>query len=116
MPVVKGTVNIEGSRKVDNGEFVFNGSTEMTTNNNETISFISDDVPVEHLSFAQNFYYNVRDESGYNIDGYRIDGSNLSPVYGVEDNTDFRHLGQKYLDSATASKVIRCKLSDEEDN
>ena len=113
---MKGTVNIEGSRKVDNGEFVFNGSTEMTTNNNETISFISDDVPVEHLSFAQNFYYNVRDESGYNIDGYRIDGSNLSPVYGVEDNTDFRHLGHKYLDCATASQVIRCKVSDEEDN
>lgn len=116
VPVTKGTINIEGSRKVDNGEFVFNGSTEMTTNNNETISFISDDVPVEHLSFAQNFYYNVRDESGYNIDGYRIDGSNLSPVYGVEDNADFRHLGHKYLDCATASQVIRCKVSAEEDN
>ena len=116
VPVVKGTINLEGSRAVDNGEFVIHDARDMSTNNNETISFISDDVPVEHLSFAQNFYYNVRDESGNNLDGYRIDGSNQVPVYGVEDNTNFRHLGHKYLDCATQSQVIRCKPSDEEGN
>ena len=107
-----GEVNIEGSRAVDNGKFVVEGGHTITTDDN--IAFISDDVNIDHLCFAMNFYYNVRDESGYNIDGHRIDSSD-DPNYGLETSNN-RYQGHKYLDCTDNTQVIRCKQSQYENN
>ena len=107
-----GEVNIEGSRAVDNGKFVVDGGHTMTTDDN--IAFISDDVNIDRLAFAMNFYYNIRDESGYNIDGHRIDSSS-DPNYGLETGNN-RYQGHKYLDCTGSTQVIRCKQSEYENN
>ena len=107
-----GEVNIEGSRAVDNGKFVVDGGHTMTTDDN--IAFISDDVNIDRLAFAMNFYYNIRDESGYNIDGHRIDSSS-DPNYGLETDNN-RYQGHKYLDCTDNTQVIRCKQSEYENN
>lgn len=126
-PIISGKVNIEGSRAVDNARFTVR-SGEVDVRIDEEMFFIADDVPVNHLAHAFNFYHNIRDEAGHNIDGVRIDSSD-DPFYGTETDTDSRYLGHKYLDCTSTkldnadppsaidtTQVIRCKQSEYENN
>ena len=113
LPVVSGLVKLEGSRAVDNAQFEITGGHGIESD--DIITFIADDVPTQNLAFAYNFYFNVRDEGGWNIDGHRIDSSN-EPIYGTEGNTSSRFQGHRYLDCTSNTQVIRCKQSQYENN
>lgn len=82
LPVNSAIVKLEGSRAVDNAKFVTRGGHDVKTG--DIISFISDDLPVDNLACAYNFHHNLRDEGGYNIDGFRIDGTNTGINYSSD--------------------------------
>jgi len=125
IPINSGTIKLEGSRAVDNAKFVIRGGHDIKTG--DIISFISDDLSVDNLACSYNFYHNLRDEGGYNIDGFRIDGTSTggnnittrSPVYGTETDSTSRYRGHHYLDcsySSTIHQIIRFKQSEYENN
>lgn len=113
VPVTAGNINVAGSRAVDNAKFQITGGHKI--NPDDVVTFIVDDVPADNLAFAYNFYYNLRDEAGWNIDGYRIDGDNI-PFYGTEGYGGSRYQGHRYLNCTSSTQVIRCKQSDRENN
>ena len=108
-----GQVNLEGSKAIDNAVFSVKKGYDLEVG--DVVSVVMDDVNVDNLKLAYNFYYNLRDESGYNIDGDRIDGS-ADPVYSVDTDKSTRMLGQKCLDCTGGSQVIKAKTSTSENN
>lgn len=98
LQVISGDVNIAGSRAVDNAEFIIKSPYDVKTG--DTVSFISDDISVNKLSGAWNFYNNVRDESGYNLDA-----SPNNIVYNRVTDTTSRFLGHTYADCSTTPYI-----------
>ena len=122
LPVNSAIVKLEGSRAVDNAKFVTRGGHDVKTG--DIISFISDDLPVDNLACAYNFHHNLRDEGGYNIDGFRIDGTSSGgtnittdkPIYDIEGESTSKYRGHHCLDCTDEGQVIRFKQSDREKN
>ena len=111
-----GKVNLEGSRAVDNAQITISKGYDVQQN--DILTFITDDIDVDHMCGAWHFNHSLRDESGYNLDGKRNDSSS-DPIFKTErdqSNQDLRHKGQHYLDCETQRQVIKIKPSSEEAN
>ena len=109
----RANINVEGMRASDNAQFTVASWYDVEIG--DTIEAVVDDVTVDHLVGAYNFYYSLRDESGYNLDGRRVDAS-TGAVYGVETNPAMRHEGHKYLDCDAQRQVIKVTPSSRENN
>ena len=109
----RANINVEGMRASDNAQFTVASWYDVEIG--DTIEAVVDDVNVDHLVGAYNFYYSLRDESGYNLDGRRVDAS-TGAVYGVETNPAMRHEGHKYLDCDAQRQVIKVTPSSRENN
>ena len=81
--------------------------------NGDEIAVVIDDVDTTNLVGAYNFYFNLRDESGYNIDGYMNGGTE---TYGIQRDEDSRFQGHKYLDGADNSMSVKLVQSTQEAN
>ena len=77
-PIDQLEIRTEGTRAVDTAEFITNRKYAVVDKDSDSgiatgdvISIITNDISVEHLVGAWNFYYTTRDESGYNFDFYK---------------------------------------------
>ena len=119
--IERSKIKINGSRAADTATMTVKGNYDISLGDN--LSYIHDDVPVDNLKCAWNFYYSLRDESGYNIDLQRINsgGSVIDEPadgsqYGVESSTTSRFLGQKYLNCNGSDSRFRAVQNDSEAN
>ena len=101
LKVIDGDVNISGSRSVDNAKFIVASPVDVKLG--DIISFITDDIDTDELIGAWNFYYNLKDESGYNIDAVDTAGN---IVYVRETQTSSRFLGHPYIDFNASNPVV----------
>ena len=97
-----------GSRAADECTLTVKGNYDIGIN--DTLSVLCDDVSVENLKAVWNFYYSLRDESGYNIDLQNVNNSDnvtTAPKYSVETSATSRYKGQKCLDcTSTQHKLL----------
>ena len=107
----EGDINIAGSRAVDSAKFVVASPVDVKIG--DTVSFISDDVDTSELIGAWNFYHNLRDESGYNLDATVTSGT---LVYARETLEASRFRGHPYVDFSTGNPVITITPSTTENN
>ena len=118
LKIAKATVNIHGSRAADECDMTVMGRYDISLN--DIITFICDDVDVDDLKAAWNFYYSLRDEAGYNIDLHNVDSNGAvittQPTYGVETSASSRFLGQRCLDCTTTQHYLRAVQNDTEGN
>ena len=117
--IERSKIKINGSRAADTATMTVKGNYDIAIGDN--VSYIHDDVDVDNLKCAWNFYYSLRDESGHNIDLQRINSSGSvidEPVtqYGVETSTTSRFLGQKYLNCDGSNSRFRAIQNDSEAN
>tara|TARA_R110000765_G_scaffold31152_2_gene73015 strand:- start:7 stop:2211 length:2205 start_codon:yes stop_codon:yes gene_type:complete len=101
LKIIDGDVNIAGSRSVDNAKFIVKSPVDVKLG--DIVSFITDDIDTDELIGAWNFYFNLKDESGYNLDA--SDQAN-DTVYVRETQTASRFLGHPYLDFNTPNPRI----------
>ena len=119
IPVEKVNMKIEGTKAVDSAEivskskYISNGQ-DYGISVGDVVSVVTDDVDVNHLVGAYNFYYTLRDESGFNIDGLNINST--TPSYGVETNASSRYQGKKYLNCVSSAQSIELTQSTQEGN
>ena len=66
-PIVKSIVNRDGSRAIDTAQITMPIGVRVAVN--DTVSYIQDDVSLEHLVALWNFQGSTRDESGFHHDG-----------------------------------------------
>ena len=95
--IERSKIKINGSRAADTANMTVKGNYDVSIG--DTLTFLHDDVDVDDLKCAWNFYYSLRDESGYNIDLQRVNSSGSiisepTTQYGVETSTTSRFLGQ----------------------
>jgi hypothetical protein len=107
----EGDINIAGSRAVDSAKFVVASPVDVKIG--DTVSCISDDVDTSELIGAWNFYHNLRDESGYNLDATVTSGT---LVYARETLEASRFRGHPYVDFSTGSPVITITPTTTENN
>ena len=119
--IERSKIKINGSRAADIATMTVKGNYDIAIGDN--VSYIHDDVDVDSLKCAWNFYYSLRDESGYNIDLQRINSSGSvidepadGSQYGVESSTTSRFLGQKYLNCNGSDSRFRAVQNDSEAN
>ena len=122
-PIDQLEIRTEGTRAVDTAEFITNRKYAVVDKDSDSgiakgdiISIITDDISVEHLVGAWNFYYTTRDESGYNFDFYKTNGS--ANDIEVETTTYSRNQQKKYLDfnKSAGSQVYMSTPSSSEGN
>ena len=111
LKIKDGEVNIAGSRSVDNAKFVVASPVDVKTG--DIVSFITDDVDTDELIGAWNFYHNLRDESGYNLDAVDTT-SNIVYVRETLESSRFR--GHPYIDFNASNPVITLTPSTTENN
>jgi hypothetical protein len=111
LKIKDGEVNIAGSRSVDNATFVVASPVDVKTG--DIVSFITDDVDTDELIGAWNFYHNLRDESGYNLDGYD-QASNIVYVRETLESSRFR--GHPYIDFNASNPLIAITPTVKENN
>lgn len=110
--VMSGDINIEGSRAVDNAKFI--AASPVDVKIGDIISCVADDIDTSELIGAWNFYHNLRDESGYNLDA-TVTGGTL--VYARETLESSRFRGHPYVDfNASSSPVVQIVPSTSENN
>lgn len=108
----EGDINIAGSRAVDNAKFVVASPVDIKIG--DTVSCIADDVDTSELIGAWNFYHNLRDESGYNLDATVASGT---LVYARETLESSRFRGHPYIDfNASSSPVVQIVPTASENN
>jgi len=107
----EGDINIEGTRAVDSAKFVVASPVDIKIG--DTVSCISDDIDTRELIGAWNFYHNLRDESGYNLDATVTSGT---LVYARETLEASRFRGHPYVDFSSGSPVITITPSTTENN
>ena len=107
----EGDVNIAGSRAVDSAKFVVASPVDVKIG--DTVSFISDDVDTSELIGAWNFYHNLRDESGYNLDATVTSGT---LVYARETLEASRFRGHPYINFNSGNPVITITPTTTENN
>ena len=66
-PITKAIVNRDGSRAIDTAQITIPIGVRVAVN--DTVSYIQDDVSLEHLVALWNFQGSTRDESGFHHDG-----------------------------------------------
>ena len=117
--IERSKIKINGSRAADTANMTVKGNYDVSIG--DTLTFLHDDVDVDDLKCAWNFYYSLRDESGYNIDLQRVNSSGSiisepTTQYGVETSTTSRFLGQKYLNCNGSDSRFRAVQNDYENN
>ena len=80
----------------------------------DELAIVIDDVDTTNLVGAYNFYFNLRDESGYNIDGYMANSGTEN--YKIQRHPASRFQGHKYLDGSDNNMSIKLVQSTQEAN
>jgi hypothetical protein len=111
LKAIEGNVNIAGSRSVDNANFTVPSPVDVKIG--DTVSFVADDVDTDELIGAWNFYHNLRDESGYNLDAYD-QASNIVYVRETLESSRFR--GHPYIDFNASNPIIAITPTTTENN
>lgn len=111
LKVINGDVNIAGSRSVDNAKFIVKSPVDVKLG--DIVSFITDDIDTDELIGAWNFYFNLKDEGGYNIDAVDTAGN---IVYVRDTQTSSRFLGHPYIDFNASNPVVTITPSISENN
>lgn len=102
LKILEGNVEIAGTRAVDNANFIVPSPVDVKVG--DIISFIADDVNTDDLIGAWNFYFNLKDESGYNLDGVDSTGN---IVYARETQLSSRFLGHPYINFNNTSPSLQ---------
>ena len=111
LKAIEGNVNIAGSRSVDNANFIVPSPVDAKIG--DTVSFVADDVDTNELIGAWNFYHNLRDESGYNLDATVTSGT---LVYARETLEASRFRGHPYINFNSGNPVITITPTTTENN